>query len=53
MGISTMITAYNTVVTGVASEILGIESRWKKPYVTRDLKKKRYETRSKRMQGSK
>ena len=49
----TMITTYNTAVTDAASEILGKKSRWKKPWVTkdvfdicnerRDLKKKRYE----------
>ena len=51
--IDTMITAYNTPVTGAASEILGEERRRKKPWVSkdvldhcderRDLKKKRYE----------
>ena len=53
MDINTMITTYNTVVTGAASEILGKERRRKKPWVTKDgldlcderrnLKKKRYE----------
>ena len=53
MGINTMITAYNTAVTDIASEIHGKERRRKKPWVTRDvldicderrdLKKKRYE----------
>ena len=35
--INTMITTYNTAVTNVASEILGKESRRKKPWVTRDV----------------
>ena len=53
MDIDTMITTYNTAVTGAASEILGKERRRKKPWVTkyvfelcdkkRDMKKKRYE----------
>ena len=53
MDIDNMITNYNTAVTDAASEILGKERRWKKPWVTkavldlcdeiRDLKKKRYE----------
>ena len=53
MDMDTMITTYNTAVTDAASEILGKESRRKKPWVTkdvldlcderRDLKKKRYE----------
>ena len=53
MDMDTMITTYSTAVTDVASEILGQESRRKKPWVTkdvldlcderRDLKKKRYE----------
>ena len=53
MDIDTMITTYNTAMTDAASEILGKESRRKKPWVTkdvfdlcderRDLKKKRYE----------
>ena len=50
---NTMITTYNTAVTGAASGILGKERRRKRPWVTkdvlalcderRDLKKKRYE----------
>ena len=53
MNINTMITTYNTAVTGAASEILGKECRRKKPWVTRDVLdlcgerrnlKKRYET---------
>ena len=53
MGIDTMITTNNTAVTDAASEILGKESRRKKPWVTKNvldicnerryLKKKRYE----------
>ena len=52
MDIDTRIITYNTAVTDAASEILGKERRWKKPWVTkdvldlrdesRDLKKKRY-----------
>ena len=63
MGIDTMITSYDTGVTDAASEILGKESRRNKPWVTKDvldlcnerrhLKKKRYERRSKIIQGSK
>ena len=51
MNTNTMITTYNTAVTGVASETLGKEYRRKKPWVIkdvldlcderRDLKKKR------------
>ena len=58
-----MTTTYNIAVTDAASEILGKERRRKKPWVTidvldlseemRDLKKKRYETGAKRIQGSK
>ena len=50
--INTMVTVYNTAVTGAASEILGTKRHRKKPWVTRDglepfgertdLKKKRY-----------
>ena len=37
MDIDTMITTYNTVVTDLASEILGKERRRKKPWVTKDV----------------
>ena len=53
MDIDTLITTYNTAVTDAASEILGKELRWKRPWVTndvldlcderKDLKKKWYE----------
>ena len=53
MDINTMITTYNTAVTGVASDILRKERCRKKPWITkvalylrderRDWKKKRYE----------
>ena len=32
-----MITTYNTAVTDAASEILGKERRWKKPWDTKDV----------------
>ena len=37
MDTDTMITIYNTAVTDTASEILGKESRRKKPWVTKDV----------------
>ena len=37
MDIDTMITTYNTAVTDAASEILGIERRREKPWVTKDV----------------
>ena len=37
MDIDTMITTYNTAVTGAASEILGKERRREKPWVTKDV----------------
>ena len=37
MDMDTMITAYNTAVTDAASEILGKESRRKRPWVTKDV----------------
>ena len=53
MDYNTMITTHTIAVTDAASEILGKERRWKKPWVTkdvldlcdekRDLEKKRYE----------
>ena len=57
----TIITTYNTAMTGAASEILGKERRRKKPWVTKDvldlcderraLKKKRYETEGEKNTG--
>ena len=35
MDMDTMITTYNTAMTGAASEILGKERRRKKPWVTK------------------
>ena len=37
MDINTMITTYNTAMTGAASEIFGNEYRRKMPWVTRDV----------------
>ena len=63
MDIDTMTTTYNTTVTDAANEILRKERRRKRPWVAkdvldlcderRDLKKKRYDKKSKIIQGTK
>ena len=61
IGLDTMITTYNTVVTEAASAILRKERRRKKPWVTKDVldlcdeekdsKKKRYKAEGAKITG--